>query len=50
MISGQIRKSRWLAFTDQIYLDFSDEYSAIESDNFGGSAVNSSANVRPSLP
>jgi hypothetical protein len=45
MLSGEVRKGRWLAFTDLIYLDFSDESSAIQSVNFGGSAVSSSANL-----
>ena len=45
MISGEVRKDRWLAFTDFIYLDFSGEDSAIQSVNFGGSAVSSSANL-----
>ncbi len=45
MISGEVRKDRWLAFTDLIYLDFSDESSAIQSVDFGGSAVSSSANL-----
>ena len=45
MISGEVRKDRWLVFTDLIYLDFSGEDSAVKSVNFGGSAVSSSANV-----
>jgi hypothetical protein len=45
MISGEVRKSRWLAFTDFIYLDFSDEESAVKSIHFGGTQVSSSANV-----
>jgi hypothetical protein len=45
MISGEVRKSRWLAFTDFIYLDFSDEESSVKSINFGGDRVSSSANV-----
>jgi hypothetical protein len=45
MISGEARKSRWSVFTDFIYLDFSDEKSAIKGVNFGGSLVSSSANV-----
>ena len=49
MISGEVRKDRWLAFTDFIYLDFSGEDSAVKSVNFGGSAVSSSANVATSL-
>jgi len=45
MISGEVRKGRWLAFTDFIYLDFSDEESAVKSINFGGNPVSSSVNV-----
>ena len=48
MISGEVRKDRWLVFTDFIYLDFSGEDSKVESINFGGSAVSSSANVSTS--
>jgi hypothetical protein len=48
MISGEVRKDRWLVFTDLIYLDFSSEDSAIQSVNFGGTAVSSSANVSTS--
>lgn len=45
MISGEVRKDRWSVFTDLIYLDFSSEDSAVQSVNFGGSAVSSSANL-----
>ena len=45
MISGEARKGRWSAFTDFIYLDFSDEESAVKSINFGGNRVSSSANL-----
>jgi hypothetical protein len=45
MISGEARKGRWSAFSDFIYLDFSDEDSAVQSINFGGDRVGSSANV-----
>jgi len=48
MISGEVRKGRWLAFTDLIYLDFSHEESAVQSVDFGGSLVNASANVATS--
>jgi hypothetical protein len=48
MISGEVRKDRWLVFTDFIYLDFSSEGSSVKSINFGGSAVSSSANVSTS--
>jgi hypothetical protein len=48
LISGEVRKDRWLAFTDFIYLDFSSEDSAVKSVNFGGSSVSSSANVATS--
>jgi hypothetical protein len=45
MISGEARKDRWSMFTDFIYLDFSNEKSAVKSINFGGSHVSTSANV-----
>jgi hypothetical protein len=45
MISGEARKGRWLMFTDVIYLDFSDEDSAVKSINFGTDRVSSSSNV-----
>ncbi len=45
MISGEVRKERWLAFTDFIYLDFSSEKSAVKSIDFGGSVVSSSVNA-----
>ena len=45
MISGEVRRDRWLVFTDFIYLDFSGDTSSVKSINFGGSAVSSSANV-----
>ena len=45
MISGEVRKNRWLAFTDFIYLDLSSESSTVKSINFGGSIVSSSADV-----
>jgi len=45
MISGEARKNRWLVFSDFIYLDFSDEDSAVKAINFGGDRVSSSANV-----
>jgi hypothetical protein len=45
MISGEVRKDRWFAFTDFIYLDFSNEESSVKSINFGGNRVSSSANV-----
>lgn len=48
LISGEVRKDRWLAFTDFIYLDFSSEDSAVKSVDFGGSLVSSSANVTTS--
>ncbi len=48
MISGEARKDRWLVFTDLIYLDFSSEDSAVQSVDFSGSLVNSSANVATS--
>jgi hypothetical protein len=45
MITGEVRKGRGLMFTDLIYLDFSNEESAVKSINFGGNLVSSSANV-----
>jgi len=45
MISGEARKGRWSMFTDFIYLDFSNEESAVKSIDFGGDRVSSSANV-----
>ena len=48
MISGEARKNRWSVFTDVIYLDFSSEKSAVQSINFGGNLVSSSANVSTS--
>jgi hypothetical protein len=45
MLSGEVRKDRWMAFTDIIYLSFSSATSAFKAVNFGGSAVSSSANV-----
>ena len=45
MISGEARKGRWSVFTDFIYLDFSDEESAVKSINFGGTRVSTSGNV-----
>ena len=45
MISGEARKGRWSLFTDFIYLEFSNEESAVKSINFGGTQVSSSANV-----
>ena len=48
MLSGEVRKERWLAFTDVIYLDFASEKGAVKSINFGGDRVSSSANVSTS--
>jgi len=48
MIAGEVRKDRWLAFTDVIYLDFSSEDGKVQSINFGGDRVSSSANVSTS--
>ena len=45
MISGEVRKGRWAAFTDFIYLDFSNEESTVQEVDFGGSRVSASANV-----
>jgi hypothetical protein len=35
MISGEVRKSRWLVFTDVIYLNFHSEKSDVKAVNFG---------------
>jgi hypothetical protein len=48
MISGEVRKDRWSAFTDFIYLDFADEKSAVKDVDFGGSRISASANVSTS--
>ena len=45
MISGEARKDRLWVFTDLVYLDFSDEESSVQSIDFGGSLVGSSANA-----
>jgi len=45
MISGEVRKGRWSMFTDFIYLELSNEDSSVQSINFGGTAVSSSANI-----
>jgi hypothetical protein len=45
MISGEVRKERGFVFTDFIYLDFASEDSKVQSINFGGNQVSSSANI-----
>jgi len=45
MISGEVRKERGFVFTDFIYLDFASEDSTVQSINFGGNQVSSSANI-----
>jgi hypothetical protein len=45
MLSGEVRKNRWSAFTDIIYLDFASEKSSVKAIDFGGNVVTSSANV-----
>jgi len=45
MISGEVRKDRWSAFMDFIYLDFSSEDGAVKEVDFNGSRVSASANV-----
>ena len=45
MISGEVRKSRWLAFTDLIYLDFSSEDSSVKAVDFDGTRISASADV-----
>lgn len=39
MITGEVRRERFLAFTDYIYLDFSDEDGTVEDVDFGGSLI-----------
>jgi hypothetical protein len=48
MISGEVRKERWTAFTDFIYLDFSDEESEVKEIDFDGSRIRASADVSTS--
>jgi len=48
MISGEARKDRWSVFTDLIYLDFADQDSSVQTINFGGNLVSSSANIATS--
>jgi hypothetical protein len=48
MIAGEVRRDRWLVFTDVIYLNFSSEKSAVQSINFGGNLVSSSVNAATS--
>lgn len=48
MISGEARKSKWLVFTDLIYLHFYAENSEVKAVNFGGGLVSSSINVATS--
>ena len=45
MVTGEARKGGELMFTDIVYLSFAGEKSAVKAINFGGSIVNSSANV-----
>ena len=44
MLSGEVRKGRWSAFTDFIYLDFSDEDSSVEGVDFEGDRVSAGVN------
>lgn len=46
MVSGEARKGPWSVFTDLIYLDFSNEDSAVRSIDFGGPLVTSSVNAK----
>jgi len=48
MISGEVRKDRWLVFTDFIYLDFSDEESDVKEVDFDGSSISAGADVSTS--
>jgi hypothetical protein len=45
MVSGEARKDGWFAFTDFIYLNFSDEEGDVKEVNFDGSRISASANV-----
>jgi len=45
LVSGEVRKDRWLAFTDIIYLDFANQKSNVKAVNFGGDFVSSSVNL-----
>ena len=45
MLAGEARKGDWSVFTDFIYLKFDKEKSNVNSINFGGSRVTSSADV-----
>ena len=48
MISGEVRKDRWLVFTDFIYLDFSEEESDVKEVDFDGSSISAGADVSTS--
>jgi hypothetical protein len=45
MLSGEARKGRWSIVSDVIYLKFDSEKSNVREINFGGSRVNTSADV-----
>ena len=45
MLSGEARKGRWSILSDLIYLKFYSEKSNVRDVNFGGSRVNTSADV-----
>jgi len=45
MLSGEARKGRWSVISDLIYLRFNSEKSNVRAVDFGGSLVNSSADV-----
>jgi hypothetical protein len=45
MLSGEARKGRWSVISDLIYLRFNSEKSNVRSVDFGGSAVNTSADA-----
>jgi len=48
LLSGEVRKDRWSAFTDIIYLSFAKEKSQVKEINFGGDLVSSSLNLATS--
>ena len=44
MISGEVRRDRWVAFTDFIYLDFTNEDSEIKGIDFDGGRISAGLN------
>jgi len=45
LLSGEVRKDRWMVFSDIIYLGFGKEDSSVKAVDFGGSLVSSSFNI-----